>query len=91
MNSGFKIDQNGRFLPDINKLELFCAGQLIGACTFDMSEYNGKTPAPEKAKITAEGAAPAQNGQKQLIGDPVANPGAFIEFRVSLNEAGQPQ
>ena len=84
MDSRFTVNPTGGLLPDINKLELFCANQLVGACTFDMSVYLGKTPTPERAVIAAEGQA--SNDQKQLIGNPAAHPGAFIEFRCSLQE-----
>ena len=84
MDSRFTVNPDGGLLPDMNKLELFCANQLVGSCTFDMSEYLGKTPTPERAVIAAQGQA--SSDQKQLEGDPTIYPGAFIEFRATLTE-----
>ena len=86
MNPSFLINESGDLLPDINKLQLFCAGQLVGTCSFDMSVYKGKNPVPERASIADEATALADTSKKHLIGDPVANPDAFIEFRISLQD-----
>ena len=51
-----------------------------------MSVYKGKNPVPERASIADEATALADTSQKHLIGDPVANPDAFIEFRISLQD-----
>jgi len=83
MSASFLKNPDGSLLPDINKFVLYCGSQLVGACTFDMSKYKGKTPNVERCTITREG-----EDQTSLVGDPVAFPDAFIEFRVSLMEKG---
>ena len=39
---------------DTNMLKLCCNNQIIGVCTFNMSQYIGKVPVPEKAYIVPE-------------------------------------
>ena len=72
---------DGTWQPDDNKLELYCAGEVVGTCLFDISHYEGKTPVPEKAMIVPEDST--ETGTI-LKGNAEQFPGAFIEFRVTV-------
>ena len=70
----------GTFAPDSNKLELYCANQLVGTCQFDLSSYIDKKPVVQKAMIMSS----ADAGAIGLQGDANQYPGAFIEFRATV-------
>ena len=89
MTASFNQNPDGTLQADANKFELFCAGQKVGTCLFDMGVYKGKTPAVERASIVPLDAP--ETGQLVLRGDPNVYPGAFIEFRITVMAKGSPE
>ena len=81
MKASFQKNPDGTYKPDENKLELYCAGAIVGTCYFDMSKYVNKTPTPEKAMIVAENSA---SPGIVLKGNAEQYPGAFIEFKITV-------
>ena len=85
MSSGFKYDVSTQtFLPDISELTLYCEGKKVGTCTVDLATYIDKHASFEKVLIMAAEAGHNALAQKALYGDVVQFPGAFMKFRISV-------
>lgn len=52
---------------------MFCAGEEVGTVSFNLSDYIGKEPVPEKARIGAT-----------LEGDATKFPRSYIEYRLTV-------
>ena len=83
MNMSLIRNPDGTWQPDDNKLELYCAGEVVGTCYFDMAKYEGKTPVVETAMIVP---ADSTDAGTVLKGHADRYPGAFIEFRVTVKQ-----
>ena len=91
INGGFISYGGGVWKPDRNTLTLYCAGEVVGVCEFDLTSYINKyTHSDEKAVLRGRDHVPKYDGEKFLrcCGNFQEYESAHVIFRIVVKQKG---